>query len=157
MGKNRPIVVATLGYCIGIIWGLYFEKNIVSFYALMLIVLIIAKLIKKRQNKGKFKFISIRKILRYIKIILDFKLLILIIIFSSISNFIILNLNNKYENLYKGLSQIDIIAKVVDNGTNKDYKTRYKIKVESINGNNQWLHLGEKCGKIGIVPKEDAL
>ena len=37
MGKNRPIVVATLGYIIGIIWGLYFKMNIVSFYALIYI------------------------------------------------------------------------------------------------------------------------
>lgn len=138
MGKNRPIVVATLGYIIGIIWGLYFNINIVSFYALISIFLIVANLIKKNKRKRKFKFISIQKIFRYIKLILDFKSLILIIIFSSISNFVMMNLNNKYENLYFGLQDVKIIAKVVDNGIGKEYKTTYKIKVENLNGKKQY-------------------
>jgi len=137
MGKNRPIVVATLGYIIGIIWGLYFKINIILFYILMLIVLMIAKITKKKE-KTKFKFISIQKILRYLKLIFDFKSAIIIIIFSSISNFIVINSNNKYENLYSHLERVQITAKIVNNGTPKDYKTTYKIKVESLNGNSKY-------------------
>jgi len=132
MGKNRPIVVATLGYIIGIIWGLYLKINIVLFYALILIILMIAQS-KKQYSKRKFKFISIQKIFRYIKLILDFKSIIIIIVFSSISNLIIVNLNDKHENLYSKLEDIQITAKVVNNGTKKEYKTTYKIKVESLN------------------------
>ena len=72
MGKNRPIVVATLGYIIGIIWGLYLKINIVFFYALILIFLTITNLLRKQSHKTKFKFISIRKILRYINLIFLF-------------------------------------------------------------------------------------
>lgn len=148
MGKNRPIVVATLGYIIGIIWGLYFRKNIVSFYVLISIFLMILKKIKifffkhylkhKMQNKRKFKFISIKKIFRYIRLIMDFKSLIIVIIFSIISNSVVNYLNNKYESLYTGLESVDAIARVVDNGTNKQYKTTYKIKIEKINKENKY-------------------
>ncbi len=139
MYKNRPIVVATLGYIIGIIWGLYLKINIVSFYILAFIFLIVAKTISNFRNKTKkFKFISISKIFRYIKLILDFKSLVIIIIVSSISNLIIISLNSKYENLYAGLEEVEAIARVVDNGTQKDYKTVYKIKIEKLNAKTKY-------------------
>ncbi len=135
MGKNRPIVVATFGYIIGIIWGLYFEKNIVFFYIFISIFLIVARFIKKPpKHERKFKFISIHRIFRYLKLILDFKSLIIIILFSSISNFTVINLNNKYEKIYSSLENVSIIGTIVDNGTNNEYKTTYKIKVENLNG-----------------------
>ena len=55
MGKNRPIVVATLGYIIGIIWGLYFKINIVFFYALISIFLVLLKFLKSLIEKKQFK------------------------------------------------------------------------------------------------------
>ena len=138
MGKNRPIVVATLGYIIGIIWGLYFKMNIVLIYALILIITIVANKIKYNKPKGKFKFISIQKILRYIKLILDLKSIIIIIIFSTISNFILIQLNSKYENLYSNIEAVTVTGKIVNNGTYKEYKTTYKLKVEKVNGKNQF-------------------
>jgi len=138
MGKNRPTVVATLGYIIGIIWGLYFKMNIVLIYALILIITIVANKIKYNKPKGKFKFISIQKILRYIKLILDLKSIIIIIIFSTISNFIVIQLNSKYENLYSNIEAVTVTGKIVNNGTYKEYKTTYKLKVEKVNGKNQF-------------------
>ena len=133
MGKNRPIVVATLGYIIGIIWGLYFKINIVLIYAIILIILKVANQFKTNRLERKFKFISIQKILRYIKLILDFKSIIIIIIFSVISNIITIQLNNKYENLYSGLEAVNITGSIVDNGKNKEYKTTYKLNIEKVN------------------------
>ena len=134
MGKNRPIVVATLGYIIGIIWGLYLKINIVSFYIVIYLILMIARL-RKNKEKAKFKFISIRKIFRYIKLIFNFKSLIIFILFSSISNILVINLNNKYEVLYSKIEEVEITAKIVNNGVKNDYKTTYKIKVEKLNKN----------------------
>lgn len=134
MGKNRPIVVATLGYIIGIIWGLYLNINIVLIYVLLALITIVANQFKENKPKGKFKFISIQKILRYIKLILDFKSLIIIIIFSTISNIVIIQLNNKYENLYSNIEEVEVIGKIVNNGKEKLYKTTYKLKVEMLNG-----------------------
>ena len=88
---------------------------------------------QKKKVKGIFKFISIQKILRYIKLILDLKSIIIIIIFSVISNIITIQLNNKYENLYSGLEAVNIIGSIVDNGKNKEYKTTYKLKIEKVN------------------------
>ena len=136
MGKNRPIVVATLGYIIGIIWGLYLKINIVFFYTLMGIFLMLQKIIIKKKKERKFKFISVQKIFRYVRLILDFKSLIIIILFSSISNLIVINLNNKYESVYRLPENIEAVARVVDNGTFKQYKYTYKVKVEEINKNN---------------------
>lgn len=147
MGKNRPIVLAALGYIIGIIWGLYLKVNIVSFYAFMNIYLVLNKYfkdIKNKKVKRKFKFISIQKIFRYIKLILDFKSLIIIIVFSSISNFIVINLNNKYEKVYKSLENVNLMVKVVDNGTNKEYKTTYRIKVDEGTYKGIYLYLDVK-------------
>lgn len=138
MGKNRPIVVAILGYIIGIIWGLYFKMNIVLIYAVLLIITIVANKIKYNKPKGKFKFISIQKILRYIKLILDLKSIIIIIIFSTISNFILIQLNSKYENLYSNIEAVTVTGKIVNNGTYREYKTTYKLKVEKVNGKNQF-------------------
>ncbi len=140
MGKNRPIVVATLGYIIGIIWGLYFKTNIATFYVLIIAILIVAKSFKNGKPK-RFKFISISKIFRYIKLILDFKSVILIILFSIISNLIIIKLNYKYENLYANVDKISINAKIVSNATKKDYKTTYKIKVEDKKYKSSYLYL----------------
>ena len=136
MGKNRLIVTITLGYIIGIIWGLYFKINIVLFYAIMYIFWVLVKLIKKPQRQ--FKFISIQKILRYIKLILNFKSIIIIILISTISNFIITNLNKKYEYLYSNLEDVTCIAKVIDNGRVEEYKTIYKIKIEKLNSNSKY-------------------
>ena len=138
MGKNRPIVVATLGYIIGIIWGLYFKINIVLIYAIIAIILKVANQIPKSKTKRKFKFISIQKILRYIKLILDLKSIIIIIIFSTISNFILIQLNSKYENLYSNIEAVTVTGKIVNNGTYREYKTTYKLKVEKVNGKNQF-------------------
>lgn len=132
MGKNRPIVVATLGYIIGIIWGLYLNISIVFFYVIIYIFLMIGNKIKKQKTR-KFKIISIKRIFRYIKLILDFRSIIIIVVFSSVSNFIVLNLNKKYEEFYSMPKGVEIIGRIVDNGTYKEYKTTYKIKIEKLN------------------------
>lgn len=141
MDKNRPIVAATLGYIIGIIWGLYFNKSIVSCFILIIAILMMAGLINyfsqktfiKKEKKTKFKFFSLNRIFRYIKLILNIDTVIIIIIFFIISNLTIIILNDKYENLYSNVEEINAIAKVIDNASKKEYSTMYKIQVESIN------------------------
>lgn len=145
MDKNRPIVAATLGYILGIIWGLYFNKSIVSKFIFIIAILIILRIIVyiyqkhiKKEKTKKFKFFSLNKIFRYIKLILNIDTTILIIIFFIISNLNIQILNNKYENLYSNIEEVNAIAKIVDNGTQKEYSTMYKIRVESINNSSKY-------------------
>lgn len=126
---RRPLVVFTIGYVIGIIWGLYVNYSIALLY---LIITLFYLLIKIKQNKKeKFKIISFKRYFRYIKLILNLNTCILILISSLISYIITTKLNNKYEELYKSTESIKTIATVVSNGKDKEYKTVYKIKIDN--------------------------
>ena len=97
MLENRKILVAAIGYIIGIIMGLYCKISIVPFYVLFYIIYIF--FINKKEKK-KFKLFSIRRYFRYIKIVLNKKVIKIIVIFSIISNTIVLIQNYRYEKLY---------------------------------------------------------
>jgi competence protein ComEC len=146
MDKNRPIVVSTLGYIIGIIWGLYFDKTIVSYFICIIAILVILDYIIKifqksflrKEKKQKFKFFSVKRILRYIKLVLNFNTIIIFIIFFIISKLTIQILEDKYNKLYLNVQEINAIAKVLDNGSKKEYSTMYKIKIETINNSSRY-------------------
>ncbi len=119
---QRPILIITLGYIIGIIWGVYLKITILPILILYPIYLIIYK---------KTKNVYFKKYLK--------KSVILILIISSIiSNTIIVYLNNKYNNLYSNLENINLVGTIVSLEKEKDYKDIYKIKVEKINGNKKY-------------------
>ncbi len=128
---KRPILVAVIGYIIGIIIGLYFNFSIVFFYLLAIPIAVFIKSIKIR--KKKFSFYSISRYLRYFKLVLDRKVIITIIIFSCLSNFIIREKNKKYNDFYNTSESVEIVAKVTSEAQEKEYKNTYKIKVLEIN------------------------
>ena len=79
---KRPILIATIGYIIGIIVGLYLKISIVLFY---IPIAVIYFLIKKNKNENKkLKLFSIKRYLRYIKIYINSNVLLIIIISSII-------------------------------------------------------------------------
>lgn len=149
MLKNRPIVCITIGYIIGILWGLYFKTSIVFLYLCMYIIY----LIFHQEKKKKFKLISFKRYFRYIKIIITKNVFMIIIISSIISNIITISLNNKYENLYKNIDKtsIRVEAIIVSILNEKEYKDVYKIKIENINSDkkykNTYLYLNVKKTK----------
>lgn len=123
---KRPIVVAVIGYIIGIIWGLYFNFSIVLLYFPMSAIYI---LIKNRFNsKGKFKLFSIKRYFRYLKLFIPFKTLICIIIFSIISNTIVIIQNRRYETLYEE-GDIEFTGVIISDKKESEYNNTYKIKV----------------------------
>ena len=128
---KRPILIITIGYIIGIIWGLYFKISIVLLYAILIVLYII---INWHYKKRKFKILSIKRYFRYIKKILTINIILIIIITSFISNTIVKYQNNKYETIYKDNTKIEITGVIVSN--KKDGK--YKLKV---NENNTNLYL----------------
>lgn len=146
MLENRTIVIIAIGYIIGILMGLYCKISIVFLY---LISFFIYLMLKKPPTK-KFKIISFRRYFRYIKIIFTKKVIFTIIIISIISNTITLYQNYRYENLYSNFNgqKITVIATVVSNPKEKEYKNVYKIKIETINGStkykNTYLYLNVK-------------
>ncbi len=155
---KRPILIAVIGYLIGILMGLYFKFSIVLFYIPITAIYLINKN-KIKKTKKKFKLISFKRYYRYIKIIIKPKVIFLAIIFSIISNSIILYQNSNYNNLYKENQKYNLIAIVVSNKIEKDYNNLYVIKVLNTKNNikkfkstklylklnkNQELEYGEK-------------
>lgn len=123
---NRPILVIVIGYIIGILWGLYLQISIVPFYILLVGIYIIINL---RYKKKRFKLFSIKRYFRYIKLIFKIKIIIIIIISSFFSNSIVKVQNYKYENIFKNVDNIELMAIVISNKQEKEYYNRYKIKV----------------------------
>lgn len=136
---KRPILVATIGYIIGIIMGLYLKKSIVLFYIpIIAIHLIRKKFLKKKTKKRKFKLISTKRYFRYIKLVLKKNTVICIIIFSILSNTIVILQNYKYETLYQDGENIVGEGIVVSNEKEKEYNKIYKIKVLKANNSKQY-------------------
>lgn len=133
---NRPILVVTLGYLIGIIIGLYCKISI-AFFMMIFIILYFAI-----ENKAK------RNIKRYCNIFNMSKILIIFSISALIANTMVLIKNNLYETKYQGIEEASFIATIVSEPKIKQYSIRYKIRVESINQNtnfrNTYLYLNVK-------------
>lgn len=152
--KNRPILVVVIGYIIGILMGLYFNFSIIPFYIILTATYTIIRITTNSNTKERFKLISFHRYFRYIKIIIDRKAILIIVISSIISNSIILIQNQKYYNLYKNNEQLNLTGIISSNKQEKEYKDVYKIKVEICNQskkyNNTYLYLN-----INKKTKED--
>lgn len=131
---NRPIFIVVIGYIIGIIWGLYLKISIVPFYIFLIAIHIIIRL---PYSKKKFRIFSIKRYLRYIKLIFKINFILIIIISSFISNLIIRYQENKYENVFQDGQELELTAIVVSNKQEKEYYNRYKIKTSS----NEYLYI----------------
>ena len=135
MLKNRPIVVITLGYIIGIIVGLYCKISIVSFYA---IIFLIYKSCKKPHIK-QFKLFSVKRYLKYIKIIINKNTIIIFIVFSILSNTIVIYKNNEFKFIQQEYNnkEIYIHGKIISNVKTTKYKNIYKLKIYNRNKLNR--------------------
>ena len=148
--KERPILIAVIGYMIGILWGLYFNFSVALFYIFIAAIYFI---LKTFLLKNKWNILSPRRYFRYIKIFFNRKSIYLIIIISIVSNLIVNFQNEKYENVYNDGEELTLIAIVDSNKEEKEYKDTYKIKTEykdtnlilSVNKNkNIELEYGDK-------------
>lgn len=144
MLENRPIVVITIGYIIGIIMGLYCKISIVLLYLIIFLVYSITK----KPRKAKFKLISFKRYFRYVKIIVTKKVFIFIVLSSIVSNSITLIKYAEYEKIVNNLSdkKIEVDATVCSNVKNKKYKDVYKIKVVRGVLKNKTIYLNIKKG-----------
>ena len=160
--KERPILIAVIGYMIGILWGLYFNFSVALLYIFITAIYVI---LKTFLSKSKWNILSPRRYFRYVKIFFNRKSIYLIVIISIISNLIVNFQNRKYENVYKDGEELTIIAIVDSNKEEKEYKDTYQIKTEykdtnlilSVNKNkNIELEYGDKIlikGKF-VEPSE---
>ena len=129
---RRPILIAVIGYIIGIIVGLYFNKSIVLIYTPIIATYFIYKLYNNKKTK-KVQLLSIKRYFRYIKIFLNSKVIILLIISSIISNTIVIFQNKNYEKIYNNLSiqaNLKLTGIIVSEKQEKQYYDKYKIQVK---------------------------
>lgn len=131
-----------IAYIIGIIWGLYI-KNIALLLVIVSIIIV--------------AILKLRKLKRYLKIIISKKIIVIMIIFFTISYTYISICEKSFKDKYKNIEEITAVATIVGNPKEKEYKTTYKIKVESVNGNreykNTYLQLEIKKANDGITYK----
>ena len=90
--KERPILIAVIGYMIGILWGLYFNFSVALLYIFIAAIYFI---LKTFLSKNKWNILSPRRYFRYIKIFFNRKSIYLIIIISIITNLIVNFQNEK--------------------------------------------------------------
>lgn len=126
---NRPIFIITIGYIIGILWGLYFRISIALLYVVFFIIYIITKILNQKE---------------ILKKVIKLNIIMTIIISSLISNLIINKLNNKYETLYKDKEELKLQVIVVSNKKDKQYYYRYKVKVLTEKYKNTSLYMTTK-------------
>ncbi len=127
--KERPILVAVIGYIIGILWGLYFSFSIVLCYILVLATYYTIREIFKFYKKRKFKLLSFSRYSRYLKLIVNSKMIFILIIFSILSNRIVLFKNNQYNNFYQDSENLQITGIVVSQKIEKQYYDLYQVKL----------------------------
>lgn len=116
--------------------GLYFNTSIVLLYIPIIAIYFIYKSIRKK--KEKFNFLSSKRYLKYVKLIIKKEVLFLIILSSIISNSIVIYQNKKYDSVFKNVDEIDGEAVVISSKKEKKYTNSYKIRINFLNKNNKY-------------------
>lgn len=131
------LFIIVIAWIIGIILGLYLQISIASFVLFISLILLIFIIFEKKI----LKFIKSKKIKAYysvlnvhIKIIIF--LVILIVAFAQIKYYEGI-FENKYKNI-KGDDEISIIGTIVSDPQEKEYKTKYILKIDTINSNKKY-------------------
>lgn len=129
---KRPILIAVIGYIIGIIVGLYFKFSIVLFYIPLIAIYLIYKVFIKEKTR-RFKLFSLKRYFRYVKIYINYQVIILIISVSIISNFIVFFQNNKYKKVQDMLTNqenIKLVGVITSKREEKQYYNKYKVQIK---------------------------
>ncbi len=155
---NRAMFIIVIGYIMGIIWGLYLKISIVFLYVFFSLIYI---LINFQYKKRKFKILSVKRYFRYIKLFFKFKIIIIIIISSFISNCILEYVNKQYINTYKNQEKIQQVGIVISNKKEKEYNNIYKVRIDNKNyylstEKNINLEYGDKIEIIGEFKEPQA-
>lgn len=146
--KERPILVAVIGYMIGILWGLYFRFSIVPCCILILALYYILKTGFKNHKKNKFKLLSFRRYSKYLKLIVNGKVIFILIVLSSISNTIVLYQNKEYKNAYQDGQNIQVTGIVVSQKVEKQYYNLYQVKLLDSKPFNLYIQVSKKSKEL---------
>ena len=120
--------------------GLYFKRSIVFLYIPIIVIIYLIKMGKKNKKK-KLKILNPKRYFRYFKLFINKQALIIIIIFSIISNSIVIYKNVEYEKSFKDEENLEVTAIVLSQKEEKDYNYTYKIKLLKGKNKNKCLYL----------------
>ena len=120
--------------------GLYFKISIVFLYIPIIVIIYLIKMGKKNKKK-KLKILNPKRYFRYFKLFINKQALIIIIIFSIISNSIVIYKNIEYEKSFKDEENLEVTAIVLSQKEEKDYNYTYKIKLLKGKNKNKCLYL----------------
>lgn len=131
--KQRPIIIITISYIIGILWGIYLKINIYPFCIILFGLNNFIRFYSRAFINLKNKYINNLISEVYYKNILINTCIITLII----SNIVINYKENRFENLYKNIDDIKGIGVIVNINKETEYYNNYTIKVKNINNNNK--------------------
>lgn len=120
---NRKILIITINYIIGLIWGLYFSKNIaLIFCGIFILYFILAK---------KFVYVTLVSIIG-----------VSCIYASTVK----LNYSTKYTNNM----HYNIVGTIIEIPEENAYSRKYILKVSSVNGDNSYKNTKVMVNEKGI-------
>ena len=128
------LFVIMIAWFLGTIWGLYCKISIALFVVILILFYAIS-----RKNK-------------YLKIIIKKQYIIIFVICFLVSYFKIIHIEKSFEEKYRDIpEEIEVVGTIISNPLDKDYKTTYTLKVETINKDSSYkntkLLLSIKKGK----------
>ena len=121
---KRPILIACVGYIMGIIWGLYFNINIVFIFVPIVFTYYLLNKYLKQKLWIKYN--------RYIKLVLKFSVIITLCGFAIISNIYINILDFQYAN-YNISKNGKFVGVIISEPMEKEYNYIYTLRLERIN------------------------
>lgn len=143
---QRPLIIITVSYIIGILWGIYLQVNI---YPICIILAILN--ISMRYGISAFKKVVNTKILSVLSwCYYNYKIINCCIIIILISNICIGHIESRFENLYKNIDNIKGIGVIIQINEEGEYYNNYVVIVKNINNDNKL-----KDTKIILKVKKD--
>lgn len=126
---KRPIVIAVIGYIIGIILGLYFARVNIALFCIVgaPIVLILCR--ERDQSRSTR---TNKKTKRYFRVLFTKKAIVIFCVFIIIGIAYVCSLNQKYNKIYEINIPIEVVG-VVESIEEQEYSNKYIINVKSIN------------------------
>lgn len=145
---KRPVLVAIIGYVLGIIGGLYFSFSMVPFLVLIVAIYGLEQIylnkIKKNKKNEKLKMFSFKRYIRYIKLWISPSVIIVFLIFAMISNGIVCKQNKNYNITRQWYSKQDKLSMqgiICSDKKEGEYQNLYKIKVKDENGKSKYFYV----------------
>ena len=117
-------------------------------YILILATYYILKKFLKQNKEHHFKLISFNRYSRYLKLIVNKKVILIFIIFSIIANAIVLFQKDRYNHFYKDGETVEITGVVVGQKIEKSFYNLYQIKVLNSKSFNLYIQVSKKIKEL---------